>query len=753
MLRINQATWWFLALAALLALSACGADDGAASDDDQDNHEATDDDTLDDDVADNDVDDDADDDLADDDTTVLHIELLAGGSPGYLGHSIGVAPDGTVVVAASKGRELTIYRADGAGGFVSEATSVFVRNPQLAIGRQGALHVCYLTPENDALGYATNASGAWQSQVVDPAPYLGESCALALDEDGGVHLAYYNNGPKNIIYATNISGAWRKEIADPAGNLYMGLSIAVGPDKNVLLTYYHTLRQTLTLAEKSNGAWSYQTVSTLDYWLLTQSTMALDENGLVHLAYFFYRENDQRWALYYTNGLAKDWEPEEVDGWDDPSRDYEPRFARLRIDAAGRPHLAYEQPVNQEIRQAIKTGGHWQTEPAAAWGRMADVSASFALDEQGGAHLSTFQIDVSPAFRYSTDAAGNWSTAGIDQAAFVGVDSEIAVDAAGQVHILSIDRSAQRLQYRRGQAGDWTVQTVDTGLGFSHPLSLLLDENGRAYVSYVRGHGAGDWQLVVATNAGGDWDTLLAVPTMSNYCGGGALAFGPDGRLQLAYCEDELQLATETATGWENESIRVYPYPMRVSLAVDANGSPHLAYLTFGAYLPNPFEPEFFDLLYYLTKAGNGWSRKLLGMMNFDDGLITHRALSFDPAGQARLVYANRNDLVVAWQSDDEWQTSRLLVQEGEYLLDPSAAFAADGSVHAVCSTDYLGDLWYVTDQSGELRQTLIDRQGLVGEQPSIALDQQGLVHVSYYGERALWYARFPQGFDGPTAD
>jgi len=84
-------------------LSACGADDGAASDDDQDNHEATDDDTLDDDVADNDVDDDADDDLADDDTTVLHIELLAGGSPGYLGHSIGVAPDGTVVVAASKG--------------------------------------------------------------------------------------------------------------------------------------------------------------------------------------------------------------------------------------------------------------------------------------------------------------------------------------------------------------------------------------------------------------------------------------------------------------------------------------------------------------------------------------------------------------------------------------------------------------------------------------------------------------------------
>ena len=45
----------------------------------------------------------------------------------------------------------------------------------------------------------------------------------------------------------------------------------------------------------------------------------------------------------------------------------------------------------------------------------------------------------------------------------------------------------------------------------------------------------------------------------------------------------------------------------------------------------------------------------------------------------------------------------------------------------------------------------VVDAAGSVGENPALVLDNKGNVHVSYYGDGALWYTVFPQGGPVPS--
>jgi len=138
-----------------------------------------------------------------------------------------------------------IYTSNPGGVWVSEAvdTNTAGEFNDLALDAAGNAHISYCAYFG-GLRYATNASGTWQTQVLDP-----DRCSytsVAVDSSGHVHISYIKGG-EYLGYASNSSGSWLKDSLDKvgslAGNYYAyGTSIVLDATDDVHISYYGVSR-------------------------------------------------------------------------------------------------------------------------------------------------------------------------------------------------------------------------------------------------------------------------------------------------------------------------------------------------------------------------------------------------------------------------------------------------------------------------------------------------------------------------------
>jgi hypothetical protein len=79
-------------------------------------------------------------------------------------------------------------------------------------------------------------------------------------------------------------------------------------------------------------------------------------------------------------------------------------------------------------------------------------------------HISYYDA-TNKDLKYITNAPGSWQTVIVDSAGDVGMDTSLALDAAGRVHISYFDESNGILKYVTNASGSWQIETVDNSKG------------------------------------------------------------------------------------------------------------------------------------------------------------------------------------------------------------------------------------------------------------------------------------------------
>ena len=298
----------------------------------------------------------------------------------------------------------------------------------------------------------------------------------------------------------------------------------------------------------------------------------------------------------------------------------------LRVDATGTPHLAYANATG--LRYATRGAGGWTSELVTP----THASAQLVLDASGGPHLAWA---ASFAAMYADKASGAWKTSTVE-ANDVDCDVSLALDASGATlvayHVLTTNVANTVLHLASGAAGAtaWTVETIPNGgpgcyvreavdsAGALHVLHVSISEMdhlvkssgswtlhalsfsseasefsgpsftlpagggyGVAYVDNVLDdlqytYPSGSAQYPVATST--VLDGRYQSPT-----GGKSLAFDSKGTPWLAYgAGTSLVLARYDGTNWHANPIEDTHdfYFGGVSLVLDANDAPHLAWYT-----------------------------------------------------------------------------------------------------------------------------------------------------------------------------
>ena len=77
-------------------------------------------------------------------------------------------------------------------------------------------HIAY---GGDNLYHAYFDGTQWQYETVDNSSSVGENASITLDSSGKVHISYFDYTNGDLKYATNASGAWVTIVVDSAGNV------------------------------------------------------------------------------------------------------------------------------------------------------------------------------------------------------------------------------------------------------------------------------------------------------------------------------------------------------------------------------------------------------------------------------------------------------------------------------------------------------------------------------------------------------
>jgi hypothetical protein len=291
-------------------------------------------------------------------------------------HSIAVDLNNKVHVTYNDDTNTDLkYAANASGSWVIiqlDTNGTVGGQSSIAIDKNNRLHISYAG--NSYLMYRTNRSGSWVVEYADPAGNYPGPTSIAVDGNGRAHISYVVNTGGKIMYATNASGSWQSIIIDSDG---WDSSIAVDSGNNVHIAYKQDVTIDVRYATNASGSWTnilLDSQGDVGYFC----NMTVDGNGRVHVVYL----DDIPANLKYTTNSSGSWVTATLDSIGNVG--YSPS---VRVDSSNNVYIAYKDDSNKQIKYAVKTAGSW-TFASIDPGIVNFSNTSLALDSLNRPHIA-----------------------------------------------------------------------------------------------------------------------------------------------------------------------------------------------------------------------------------------------------------------------------------------------------------------------------------------------------------------------------
>jgi hypothetical protein len=259
----------------------------------------------------------------------------------------------------------------------------------------------------------------------------------------------------------------------------------------------------------------------------------------------------------------------------------------LALDSAGRPHIAYSDATNDDLKYARFDGTQWLFETVDTGG--VGWHSSLALDATDTPHISHYAFGAGD-LKYAARSNGIWSNETVDSVGITGRKTSLAIDGSGNPHLSYHDTGLDNLRYAHKDGGVWVLETVDEQGDVGDFTALAIDAMGRVHITYYLtndpvGGKSGDL-LYALRDPAGSW-TFEVVDTIGVVGMFTSLALDPAGNPHISYREETnypvagLKYARRDVSGWHVETVEAGGdlADFNTSIAVDSQSRPHISYL------------------------------------------------------------------------------------------------------------------------------------------------------------------------------
>ena len=243
------------------------------------------------------------------------------------------------------------------------------------------------------------------------------------------------------------------------------------------------------------------------------SSLAYDRDGVLHVVYYHAAKRTLEHVVRATDG-----------GWSnariiDSSAADLGCYSSMKLDASGRPAVAYFDATVGDLKFARYDGDNWIISTIDAPG-IAGLYPSLVFDKDGNAAVSYYH-KTKGDLRVARHDGTEWTITTVDSADDVGRHTSMAIDTGGRLAIAYDKTTTGAMKYAVLKNSGWSRNTVDdTMLGGASWKSLAFDDDDRPNISYYDTHPAdlkvarlkdGVWQreLLATRGAVGLYSTLL----------------------------------------------------------------------------------------------------------------------------------------------------------------------------------------------------------------------------------------------------
>lgn len=544
-------------------------------------------------------------------------------------------------------------------------------------------HLLYYDFTSGDLKYSVR--NKWEFQVVGLVGTLNEPSNrnITLDSRGLPHIAF---GGSNLYHGYFDGSTWQFELVDASATAGAYAAIAMDEDDNIYIAYYDDGPEDLRFAtyEDRTGVWTLETVdSTYDVGKFL--SLVLDYNDKPHISYFDETNDRLRYAVRSGSSWSRATLDDEgaVGG-----------YTSIAIDRNNRPHIVYANFVDNFLKYIVQTSSGWQEPEILPTGGKVRSFVSLDLDSHDQPYIAYFEDAGENDTEYDIlkivyDDGSGWDVDTIDSDNSVGWWNSMQLDSYTDAHISYYDRTVGKLKYANGNPYDWQAEFVDTmgkiPLGADITLyggytSLVLDRADRPYFIYY------DIDNNVLKFAKiNQWEFQTAATAAVTEPGRPSIGVDVAGRPHITYSDGNVIYTRNTGFLWQAEpSLGVGGFP---SIAVEKFGNQGWPYLAY-------YDTTNQDL-YYNRRDGTGW--------------LTPSALidgSSNDVGKYASVAIKQlwNEITVHVAYFDE--------------TDDQLKYARIGHDYPLV---------------GSVQIEVVDTVGAVGSYPSLALDSNGVPHISYY--------------------
>ncbi len=478
-------------------------------------------------------------------------------------------------------------------------------------------------------------------------------------------------------------------------------------------------------SSEDNLTYVYKDVSGWHYEIVDSSgwysSLVLDDSGYPHISYQK-TGTDLRYA--YRN--ASGWYSETVHSM----RYWDGRATSIALDKNGYPHISYVGYVD-DLRYAHYNGSSWYSRTLDSHMAFNDYP-SLALDENDYPYVSYYDSEVtnkSDLILIYQNVSG-WYTQTVDSVGSVGHYSSLVLDGSGYAHISYFDDTNNDLKYAFQDISGWYIQTLDANGDVGKYTYLDLDINGYPHIAYLDSDSIFPKLKYTYQDVNG-WHIQPIKPKPTGLGMSTSIALGGDGYPHIGYHDglaQNLKYAYQNASGWHIQIIddgadgNIGSY---TSLALDGNGYPHISY----------YDATHGDLK-YAYQDSSGWTNQTVDSRG-DVGSYTSLALATTSPYTPHISYfdATNEYAKYAHKGASGWVSETVGTPRGG--THTSLALDADGLVHISYFDRQWSDLIYIKqnaggDWSGSVVAYYLDFW-VVGQFNSLALDHLGNPHISYF--------------------
>jgi|GEM_PF-4571665 len=329
-----------------------------------------------------------------------------------------------------------------------------------------------------------------------------------------------------------------------------------------------------------NNEWTTRTVDAADVY---SSSLAIDHNDRIHIAYYDYGSG----LRYATNSAPYgNWSTTGID-----SMSYFGAKLAMALDGNNKAHISYYDGLSKELRYAQNTGGSFVTRVIDQNGVFDSVGNDIAVDSANRAHVSYVIADH---LKYATDKTGSWNITTLPENLTVIYPTKIAIGSGDIVHIIyqsyrytaANSTAHYMINHTWNAGGVWNVETIVSynAQGLSSIVhtecALTMDSFNQPTFIYALRDTVAPFKthLMYTFRGPSGWSTPYEfVPAVDQVREQMSLVTDNLNAVHITFCDGQgLRYATN-AGGWGEQNITIgsFKYP---SIGMDTAGKLYVAY-------------------------------------------------------------------------------------------------------------------------------------------------------------------------------